>query len=222
MKGNDIKTMKILNNLNTTSLISKIKYPFIKIASLFHRVTVANRIQIVENPKYLSNADIHESSKSPRLGRTESFASDITIDEEISDYQNQYDYRESSTSDSKNTDVKEFQDLETFNNRHSPKADPTHLYTRINKRGNGKIDRYVPSEENGINNQTAETPERKNGQLHPFLKEVKEVEMDPPFVPTKNKALRQEVLQRDAFLLKFPRALKEMRLTILKGSELFI
>lgn len=220
MKTNDIKTMKILNNLNVTSLISKIKYPFIKIASLFHQVTVANRIQIVENPKYLLNADIHESPKSPRLGRAESFTSDTTIDEEISHYEDQYNYTKSSSSDDTNTDAKEFQDVETFNNRHSPKADPTHLYTRINKRDSGKIERYLPSEQSGINNNQA--AERKNGQPHPFLKETKEVKMDSPFVPPKNKALRQEILQRDAFFLKFPNGLKEMHLTILKGSELFI
>lgn len=220
MKINDTKTMKILNNLNVISLISKIKYPFIKITSLFHQVTVTNRIQIVENPKYLLNTDIHESSKSLMLGKAESFTSNTTIDEEISHYEDQYNYKKSSSSDDTKIDVKEFQDIETFNNRHSPKADPTHLYTRINKTDCGKIERYLPNEQSGINNYQA--AERKNGQPHPFLKEIKEVKMDPPFVPPKNKALRQEALQRDAFFLKFPSGLKEMPLTIFKGFELFI
>lgn len=220
MKGNDNKTMKILNNLNSTSIIRKIKYPFIKIGSLFQRVTVANRIQIVENPKYISRTDMQESPKSSPLRRIESFSSDTSIDEEISDYQHQYLYRENPTSDNKGTEGEEFQDLHTFNGRHPQKADPTHLYTRVNKTGNREIHRYLPSDER--TRQKSTSLSQKGGQPHPFVKKRKEVKHSYPSVPPKNRALLREILQRDAFYLRFPRFSQELNLTILKGSELFI
>lgn len=214
--------MKIVNNLSTTSIISKIKYPFIKIASLFHRATIAHRIQIMENPKYLTPADIPGSSKSIPISRTESIASNIIMDEEISDYQHQYEYK-SPTLESKNNEGRNAQSVTTFTHKDSQESNTTHLYTRINKAGDGKIERYFPHEISPpICNSNAQASEGKNKQPHPFLQETKEVKLDPPLVPPKNKALYREILQRDALFLRFPRNSKEMRLTILKGSELFI
>ena len=213
--------MKIVNNLSTTSIISKIKYPFIKIASLFHRATTAHRIQIMENPKYLTPADIPGYSKSISLSRTESVASNIIEDEEISDYQHQYEYK-SPTLKPKNSEVRNAQEMTTFNHKDSQEANRTHLYTRINKTGNGKIERYFPYEISLTCNPNAQASKGKNKQPHPFLQEIKEVKLDPPLVPPKDKALYREILQRDALFLRFPRNSKEMRLTILKGSELFI
>lgn len=209
--------MKIINNLNTTSIISKIKYPFIKIASLFHRATTAHQIQMMENPKYLTPADIRGSSKGSALSRTESDASNRIAVEEISDYQHQDEYNVPKNSEGENT-----QEVTMFAQKDSQEANTTHFYTRINKTGNGKIERYFPHEIAPLPSLSAQSSQGNNKQPHPFIQEIKEVKLDPPLVPPKNKALYREILQRDALFLSFPRNSKEMRLTILKGSELFI
>lgn len=199
MRENDNKTMKILNNLTTSFIISKIKYPFIKIASLFERVFIANRIQIVENPKYLSTPDTLRSSKISNSSDRKSLTSDISIDEN------------------------DYQDIDKYKKETSlvSKENSEHLYTRINKTGNGEIDRYLPSNQDRSNNQNT-TIHNKSGQIHPFLKKTKEVEMVAPPVPTKNRPLIQEVIKRDASHIQFPSNSKEMRLAVLKGFELFI
>lgn len=189
MKGNDNKTMKILNNLTTSTILSKIKYPFIKIASLFERVTVSNRIQIRENPKYLSAQDTTRST-------TESSISDVTNEVNENGYE----------------------DIDEYNGKVPLQLDASmkHLYTRINKTGNGKIHRYLPSDENVPTDQNTKVIQSKKGLPHPFLRE-----MAPPRIPPKNSLLIQELRQKN--VLSTSLLAKDFRpLSILKEFELFI
>lgn len=189
MKGNDNKTMKILINLNASDIISKIKYPFIKIASLFERVTVSNRIQIRENPKYLSAQDI----------------SRLPTDNSLSDVTNEV-----------NEDG--YEDIDEYNGKVplQPDASLEHLYTRINKTGNGKIHRYLPSDENVGSDQNRKVIQPKSGLPHPFLRE-----MTPPPVPPKNSLLIQELRGKNVPSTSL--VAKDFRpLSILKEFELFI
>lgn len=69
-----------------------------------------------------------------------------------------------------------------------------HYYTKINKSNNGQIERYLP------HHQTIQKVETqvKNGQKHPFLKEMK-----APHIPPKNRLLRAE-LKAKAMKLSMP------------------
>lgn len=189
--------MKILNNLNTSTIIRKIKYPFIKIASLFERVTVSNRIQTRENPKYLSAGDTSSEASSSK-----------TRERSVADI----------TKDISTTNESHYQDIDKYHGEIplQPEATLQHLYTRINKTGNGKIDRYLPSDQKVTSEQNTKVIKPKNGLAHPFL-----TEMVPPPIPPKNSLLIQELREKNLPLTSLLAG--DFRpLSILKEFELFI